>query len=420
MPDSFPYGAKTYAYDGDRLTGCSNNTGVTWTFAHDGMGRMTSDGHSGTAISYNMIDLPSKITKSDVSVVKYSYLADGRKTSSLTGDGIGLVYRGPFVYRRDASGALTFESATCAGGRLEPDAAYRYVTDHLGSTRAVARMDTYGVGDVVDYSSYGERTQVSGVSQTRLYFTGKEDQSVDFGLPYVDFGARHYSPGLHRWLVPDPLGENTPTVSAYAYCANNPINLVDPDGMRVRFAEGSSQAFKDQFAAVVKFMNSKGTSFGLARLEKSRITYYIKEVKSIGDQGFKSLDRTKMIYWCPSQVAESDLGIWMSPATMLYHEVSHATEYDRVMATGDKKERERYKANHDKIDGFAYDTYEERRVITKGEQYAARRHGEIDSDQITRAKHKARVAKFEILLGESPEKISEDIYKHNKKKKEEE
>ena len=169
-------------------------------------------------------------TKSDGSVVKYSYLADGRKVSSLTGDGIGLVYRGPFVYRRDASGTLTFESASCEGGRLEPDAAYRYVTDHLGSTRAVARMDTYAVGDIVDYSSYGERTQVSGVSKTRLYFTGKEDQSVDFGLPYVDFGARHYSAALHRWLVPDPLAQDTPTVSAYAYCANNPINLVDPDG----------------------------------------------------------------------------------------------------------------------------------------------------------------------------------------------
>ena len=233
MPDSFPYGAKTYAYDGDRLTGCSNNNGVTWTFAHDNMGRMTSDGHSGTAISYNMIDLPSKITKSDGSVVKYSYLADGRKVSSLTGNGIGLVYRGPFVYRRDASGALTFESASCEGGRLEPDAAYRYVTDHLGSTRAVARMDTYAVGDIVDYSSYGERTQVSGVSQTRLYFTGKEDQSVDFGLPYVDFGARHYSAVLHRWLVPDPLGDKTPTVSAYAYCAGDPVNLVDPDGRDV-------------------------------------------------------------------------------------------------------------------------------------------------------------------------------------------
>ena len=87
--------------------------------------KMTVDVHSDTVIS----DLPSKITKIDGSVVKYSYLADGRKVSSLTDDGTGLVYRGPFVYRRDASGALTFESASCDGGRLEPDAAYRYVTD---------------------------------------------------------------------------------------------------------------------------------------------------------------------------------------------------------------------------------------------------------------------------------------------------
>ena len=61
-------------------------------------------------------------------------------------------------------------------------------------------------------------------------FTGKEDQAPDFAVPYLDFGARQYSPALRRWLVPDPLSEKYYGISPYAYCAGNPVNLVDPDG----------------------------------------------------------------------------------------------------------------------------------------------------------------------------------------------
>lgn len=64
----------------------------------------------------------------------------------------------------------------------------------------------------------------------RYGFTGKEDQEPDFGLPYTDFGARHYSPSLGRWLVPDPLGERHFDVSPYVYCFNNPTLFIDPDG----------------------------------------------------------------------------------------------------------------------------------------------------------------------------------------------
>ena len=49
-------------------------------------------------------------------------------------------------------------------------------------------------------------------------------------MPYTDFGARHYSPALRRWLTPDPLSEKYYTSNPCAYCAGDPVNLVDPDG----------------------------------------------------------------------------------------------------------------------------------------------------------------------------------------------
>jgi len=72
-----------------------------------------------------------------------------------------------------------------------------------------------------------------------MRFTGQEDQAPDFGIPYTDFGARHYSPALSRWLVPDPLGEKYYDISPYAYCAGNPENFVDDGGKAVHIVAGA-------------------------------------------------------------------------------------------------------------------------------------------------------------------------------------
>ena len=59
-------------------------------------------------------------------------------------------------------------------------------------------------------------------------FTGKERDS-ETGFSY--FGARFYdSDILTGWLSVDPLADKYPSLSPYAYCAWNPVKLVDPDG----------------------------------------------------------------------------------------------------------------------------------------------------------------------------------------------
>ena len=62
----------------------------------------------------------------------------------------------------------------------------------------------------------------------RLCFIGKERDS-ETGFSY--FGARYYdSDILTGWLSVDPMADKYPGLSPYAYCAWNPIKLVDPDG----------------------------------------------------------------------------------------------------------------------------------------------------------------------------------------------
>jgi RHS repeat-associated protein len=59
-------------------------------------------------------------------------------------------------------------------------------------------------------------------------FTGKERDS-ETGFSY--FGARYYdSDILTGWLSVDPMADKYPGLSPYAYCALNPIRVVDPNG----------------------------------------------------------------------------------------------------------------------------------------------------------------------------------------------
>ena len=62
-------------------------------------------------------------------------------------------------------------------------------------------------------------------------FTGKELDS-ETGFSY--FGARYLDHTLLiSWFTVDPMSDKYPSISPYAYCAWNPVKLVDPDGRDV-------------------------------------------------------------------------------------------------------------------------------------------------------------------------------------------
>ena len=62
-------------------------------------------------------------------------------------------------------------------------------------------------------------------------FTGKErDEETGYGY----FGARYMDYELTTmWLSVDPMSDKYPSISPYAYCAWNPVKLVDPDGREI-------------------------------------------------------------------------------------------------------------------------------------------------------------------------------------------
>ena len=68
-----------------------------------------------------------------------------------------------------------------------------------------------------------------GVAANAYQYNNKE-LNEDFGLQWMDYGARWYNPQINRWGQVDPLAEKYYAWNGYNYVLGNPVRLVDPDG----------------------------------------------------------------------------------------------------------------------------------------------------------------------------------------------
>ena len=219
-------------------------------YEYDSDGALTRDSNRGiNSISYDYSHHPYGINM-DINNrprnILNDYTSDGRKLSSRHRTSIpkvngytlktttdlyvdGLILRGgtPLLWQFD-------------GGYVELDANGTptswnyYITDHLGSTRMVVSNDS--IRETINYYPFGSEMKMEnpalltgGISHP-FRFTGKELDRLS-ALNMYDFGARWYDvAGVPMWTSMDPLCEKYYSVSPYAYCTNNPVIYIDPDG----------------------------------------------------------------------------------------------------------------------------------------------------------------------------------------------
>jgi RHS repeat-associated protein len=107
-----------------------------------------------------------------------------------------------------------------------------FITDHLGSTRVI--VDANGtVKGQYNYYPFGKQWEDANLmtNTNRYTFSGKEKQTVN-DLGWLDFMARMYANSeIPRFTTQDPLSEKYYSWSPYVYCAGNPVNRIDPNGM---------------------------------------------------------------------------------------------------------------------------------------------------------------------------------------------
>ena len=146
---------------------------------------------------------------------------------------------------------------------------FYYHSDHLGSTSYVTDAKA-NITQFDAYLPYGELLvdEHSSSEEMPYKFNGKEfDQET--GLYY--YGARYMNPVTSLWYGVDPLAEKYPNIGGYAYCAGNPIKLIDTDGRKIKgVTRHDAQTFREdihgvlsdeKFGKVRELIKVKGKTF---------------------------------------------------------------------------------------------------------------------------------------------------------------
>lgn len=113
---------------------------------------------------------------------------------------------------------------------VDDKAIYFYHPDHLGTSTYLTDINGNAYQFFINLP-FGETMAEqlpTSFYRTPYKFSGKE-LDEETGLYY--FGARYYDPRASIWLSTDPLMEKYPNVNPYVYCVDNPVNLIDPNGM---------------------------------------------------------------------------------------------------------------------------------------------------------------------------------------------
>lgn len=207
-----------------------DNTKQTIEYSYDANGNLTKDlNKKVTDIQYNCLNLPCRIEFEDGNITSYLYAADGTKlrTTHIIGNDTTVTdYCDNVIYENGIAKMLSTETGYVS---LTDGKYHYYLKDHQGNNRVVA--DENGkVEERNDYYPFGGLMASSSVSAQPYKYNGKELDRKG-GLDWYDYGARHYDATLGRWHVVDLMAEKYYGVSPYSYCLNNPILLIDPNGM---------------------------------------------------------------------------------------------------------------------------------------------------------------------------------------------
>lgn len=233
------YGSYTY----NQANQLQTNGGI---YSYDKNGNLTTKIEGTTVFSYyydyeNRLVRVVKVENSSTTTAEYKYDPFGRRIENKVTEG-GIATTTRFIYDNEDI-ILEYDGSGNVGNRYvhgpgidEPLAVisgknnYYYHADGLGSIVAVT--DSTGkTQQTYEYDSFGNLKDQKNKVKQPYTFTGREwDREI--GLYY--YNARYYDSKAGRFVQRDPAGF-ADSANLYQYVGNNPVNYIDPSGLKIEW-----------------------------------------------------------------------------------------------------------------------------------------------------------------------------------------
>ena len=229
------------------------DTPVDTTMCYDANGNLIWDMDRGiTAIRYNILNLPDTILFTNGNRIVNHYDAAGHKYKSIVYTVPATAVTASYDMEHAAfdPDSMEYRITEYAGnietiytprdttrrifntiGYRADNAYYYFIKDHLGNICAVVNATADTVVQRTMYYASGVPMAQSWGRDTQPYLYNGKEFIESHGWNTYDYGFRGYYAPTGRFTSIDPLAEQTPWQSPYAYAGNNFINNIDWMGL---------------------------------------------------------------------------------------------------------------------------------------------------------------------------------------------
>ena len=180
----------------------------------------------------------------------------------------------------------------------------------LGETSSYRASTPAGAGDVHWTQTTTTPYSTFCIHHSTLSYTfSAKERDPETGLSY--FGSRYYSSDLSIWLSVDPMSDKYASLSPYVYCADNPVNLVDPNGDSI--INGYKYAY-DYFLQQYNLAEEK-----YRNLDNNRESIEYSNVKNEYDKASQDLKNVSVLY----KTTEAAISNVKKYNKQLYHQMNN-------------------------------------------------------------------------------------------------